>query len=75
MDRRGFLAGILAACAAPAIVRAGSLMRVNPEILIPIYFGNQATPCAFVRPSDLAAWELRMQAIKIYPLPNVFDCG
>ena|SRR6185369_3233199 len=28
MDRRGFLGSILAACAAPAIVRADSLMRV-----------------------------------------------
>lgn len=30
MNRRGFLTGILAACAAPAIVRADSLMRIVP---------------------------------------------
>lgn len=30
MNRRGFLGSILAACAAPAIVRADSLMRVVP---------------------------------------------
>jgi hypothetical protein len=28
MNRRGFIGGILAACAAPAIVRADSLMRL-----------------------------------------------
>lgn len=30
MNRRGFLTGVLAACAAPAIVRVDSLMRVVP---------------------------------------------
>jgi hypothetical protein len=30
VDRRGFLGSILAACAAPAIVRADSLMRIVP---------------------------------------------
>lgn len=35
MDRRGFLAAMLAACAAPAIVRAGSIMRAKPIILPP----------------------------------------
>jgi polygalacturonase len=37
MDRRGFLGSMLAACAAPAIVRADSLMRVIPisTIVIP----------------------------------------
>lgn len=33
MNRRGFLGAMLAACAAPAIVRAGSLMRINPAIV------------------------------------------
>lgn len=33
MNRRGFMAAILAGCAAPAIVKAGSLMRVNPAIV------------------------------------------
>ena len=40
MDRRRFLtglAGILAAGAAPAVVRAGSLMRVRP-IILPQYY-------------------------------------
>ena len=30
MNRRGFLGSIIAACAAPAIVRADALMRVVP---------------------------------------------
>ena len=33
MNRRHFLAAILAAGAAPAFVRAGSLMRINPAIV------------------------------------------
>lgn len=35
MNRRDFMRGILATCAAPAIVRAESLMPVNSRILIP----------------------------------------
>lgn len=34
MNRRGFLGSILAACAAPAIVRADSLMRIVPMDLL-----------------------------------------
>jgi P22 coat protein - gene protein 5 len=34
LTRRGFLGAMLAACAAPAIVRAGSLMKVS-GIIIP----------------------------------------
>ena len=34
MLRRSFLKGILLAGMAPAIVKAGSLMRINPEIII-----------------------------------------
>ena len=35
MNRRNFLGAMLAACAAPAVVRAGSLMRINPVIILP----------------------------------------
>jgi hypothetical protein len=31
ITRRGLLAGILAACAAPAIVKASSIMTINPR--------------------------------------------
>ncbi len=34
MNRRGFLSGIILAAAAPAIVRADSLMRVVPRSLV-----------------------------------------
>ena len=39
MDRRSFLSSILALAAAPAIVRADSLMRIVPveaEVLVPM---------------------------------------
>ncbi len=35
MQRRSFMAAMLAAAAAPAIVRAGSIMRINPRIIVP----------------------------------------
>ena len=34
MDRRGFLAGILALGMAPAVVKASSIMRVRPILLL-----------------------------------------
>jgi hypothetical protein len=36
MNRRGFLAGIGAALAAPAIVKAGVLMPVKPTLIMPM---------------------------------------
>lgn len=41
MDRRGFLGSILALAAAPAIVRASSLMKVAPSGLMLPARGNQ----------------------------------
>ncbi len=40
MNRRGFLAGMLAACAAPAIVKASSIMRVVPVVAPPTFSGE-----------------------------------
>lgn len=43
VNRRGFLGSILAACVAPAIVRADSLMRIVPiglSLLIPEQYGD-----------------------------------
>lgn len=38
MDRRNFLAGIIAAATAPAFIKtAGLLMPIKPTILIPIH--------------------------------------
>ena len=35
MNRRGFLTGIIAACAAPAIVRSGLIMPIKPALVTP----------------------------------------
>ena len=35
MNRRGFLGAMFAACAAPAIVRAESIMRIAPALIVP----------------------------------------
>lgn len=40
MNRRGFLAGILAAAAAPAIVRADALMKIVPRQSDYLYMPN-----------------------------------
>jgi hypothetical protein len=42
LNRRGFLAGMLAAAAAPAIVRAESMMRlyVPPQSIVPVLWGD-----------------------------------
>jgi hypothetical protein len=38
MNLRGFLGGILAACAGPAIVHSTSIMRISePKIILPQY--------------------------------------
>lgn len=34
MNRRGFLGSILAAAAAPAVVKAASIMRINPDRIV-----------------------------------------
>jgi hypothetical protein len=41
MNRRGFLAGMLAACAAPAIVQAANIMRVAP-VVAPVVVPRQS---------------------------------
>lgn len=38
MNRRGFLGIMLAACAAPAVVKSGSIMRIKPILLPGIDF-------------------------------------
>ena len=47
MNRRGFLSGIIALCAAPAIVRVGSLMPVRvPLITSPLLTPTEITRAA-----------------------------
>ena len=56
MNRRGFLSGIIAACAAPAIVRADSLMRVVPNQTIAILPDLQRfglVPTSIVMPPEV----------------------
>lgn len=62
MNRRGFLGAMLAACAAPAIVRVDSLMRIVPvetQIILPDSY------LAFVHPDVcedlLKLTEMRME--------------
>lgn len=47
MDRRSFLGSILAACAAPAIVRADSLMRIVPRDVGVMTFATQEVSLGF----------------------------
>lgn len=42
MNRRSFLASMLAACAAPAVVRAESIMRIKPVLLPGVDFDTQS---------------------------------
>ena len=35
MNRRKILEVMIAACMAPAVVRAGAIMRINPKIIAP----------------------------------------
>lgn len=44
MNRRTFLKAMIAACAAPAIVSAGSIMRINPDFYKPVTGGFLVPP-------------------------------
>lgn len=68
ITRRGFLGAILAAGAAPAIVRAESIMRINPRLIAPaidiitpkgLFVGNGWRPGpenGFGNVTSVAAW-------------------
>jgi hypothetical protein len=45
MNRRGFLTGLIATLAAPAIVRSGLIMPIKPSLIVPETIGpiNQIT--------------------------------
>jgi hypothetical protein len=77
MDRRGFLGVMLAACAAPAVVRASSLMRVAaPKIWVPQgVIGNldrftvyQSKPVG-----DLYFWQEHEGAVRQFRQRRLFD--
>ncbi len=52
MNRRGFLGSIIAACAAPAIVRADALMRV-----VPVETAVITESVTYTLPGQIAVWE------------------
>ena len=63
MNRRGFLGGILAIAAAPAIVRADSLMRVVPRettVWIGVDVGAVPGDIAILTPAAITREALRI---------------
>lgn len=70
MNRRGFLASCLALCAAPAIVRADSLMRVIPRETgvisdVAYEWTQYAGPPVIVTFSDIVSETLRLRSHEI----------
>lgn len=64
MDKRSFMAAIFAASAAPAIVRAESIMRINPRIvasklLLPIDIKDPWTTVWWIK-KDEGEWEFKI---------------
>lgn len=72
MNRRSFLSSMLAACVAPAIVRAESIMRVKPVLLPGIDFGPDVVdgfvPCDG---REIRAPALREALFPIFPIGTV----
>lgn len=71
MNRRGLIGSVLALCAAPAIVRADSLMRVvarDTTILVPPLFGLHPYPVEH----SLAQLLVAADSIK-YPMNLIRD--
>ena len=71
MNRRNFMAMILAAGSAPAFVRAGSIMRVNPRIVVPPFgvsihhegIDFRLAPCGSPGPDG---WQLHSAIVRGY---------
>lgn len=77
MDRRGFLASILAAGCAPAIVRADSLMRIVSRDTILLPFSDDYL-AGFIRESYRSGLSLRLDlfdGIRQYTLEAGFTYG
>lgn len=66
VSRRGFIAGLTGIIAAPAIVRASSLMRVKPEIV------DRFIPFVGVRPGETI--EFKCDG-RMYTVKNVSSSG
>lgn len=84
MNRRGFLVGMLAACAAPAVVKAASLMPVRSRIILPriervdVLYGWSATESGiairtmnqYVRIEEITREALAVLSNTCDPFPN-----
>lgn len=75
MNRRGFLGAMLAACAAPAIVRADSLMRIVPrDTLIAEFDFSLLTPQIITREAlRILQNQLSFAVDTSILAPDVFD--
>lgn len=65
MNRRGFLGSILVAAAAPAIVRADSLMRVIPRDLVILPSEQRFVTATFEGNQMLTVDQITREALKI----------
>lgn len=65
-SRRGFITGLAALIAAPAIVKAGSLMPVKPVLILPEYSGP------FTAQLDVAHGTLKLGDVVRIKLPLDF---
>jgi hypothetical protein len=72
MNRRGFLGSILAAAAAPAIVRAGVLMPVRQSIVVPPGFDSIAE---LLRVQNEILADMQFMQEVIVPAPCALGLG
>lgn len=63
MNRRSFLTGIIAACAAPAIVRSGLLMPVKPQFEP---FVTHLVPYSELGSTSLTINQITREALRIF---------
>lgn len=77
MKRRSFLSAILAAGAAPAIVRADSLMKIivpSQEIILPDFGMNEFTIEAYIKkPLSVDGGALQLQDVRVTCLDRYAD--
>lgn len=75
-SRRGFLAGILAALATPAIIKtAGLLMPIKPALIVPelVVFGEQSVEAYGFAPRALLTIDMiTREAVKTWKHSNAF---
>jgi hypothetical protein len=78
IGRRGFIAGLACLVAAPAIVRAGSLMPVRAMLIEPYGIGSatqmiaQPLPPEWMNMREVTEKYARDEIIKIIGLPSIY---